>query len=106
MHSSVRSRNSVLIVCWILLSVSKSTDALGTRKTLPNPAATDLRCLVQNDHLAVLDQRTRKAQQRPLADAQVCSFALDHALQRILLRLFFYLTLCRFHQTGPSQGVP
>ena len=28
MHSKVRSSNSVLMVCWILLSVSRSTDAL------------------------------------------------------------------------------
>ena len=28
MHSNVRSSNSVLMVCWILLSVSRSTDAL------------------------------------------------------------------------------
>lgn len=73
MHRSVFDLNSVMMVLWILLSVSKSTAAVHSltdpgQRLLASTRELDEQDLLQDDDLTVLDQRSSKRNQRALTN--------------------------------------
>jgi hypothetical protein len=91
MHIKVRSLNCVWIVLWILLSVSKSTDAL-LYDSINQPNTQNelalaftgiyVRGLVEDDHARAFDQCARETEETPFADAQVLPVGLDGTVKR------------------------
>ncbi len=85
MHRRVLSPNSVWIVYWILLSVSRSTEALlqsfSPKKVTDGNAKRDSRRFVKNNNATVFHECSGKAQQRTLPNAQVGAFTFDHCIE-------------------------
>jgi hypothetical protein len=75
MHDRVRSLNSVWIVYWILLSVSRSTDALYESSVISlgllNVLSIHSRGFIENYGSTIFHQSPCQAKKRPFSDAQI-----------------------------------